>query len=68
MQRPEDVFNRDKEFSDAACPHCESKDVEVLSLFGSTTSEILLRCKKCRSCFNWMKWRGDLPGSATVED
>jgi hypothetical protein len=43
------------------CPDCASSDVEVASLFGGSTSEMLLQCGACRSCFNWVKWEHKLP-------
>lgn len=38
------------------CPWCESADTEVVSPFGGTVSEILLRCLSCGEGFGWMKW------------
>ena len=51
----------DPDFADVACPDCGATSPRLLSLFGSTTSEVLLQCGRCRSCFNWVKWRHQLP-------
>lgn len=51
----------DPDFADVACPECGATGARLLSLFGSTASEVLLQCGRCRSCFNWVKWRHQLP-------
>jgi len=51
----------DPDFRGVVCPHCQSERIELVSLFGGSVSESLLRCKDCQSVFNWVKWRGKLP-------
>ncbi|MQA04980.1 MAG: hypothetical protein GEV07_20415 [Streptosporangiales bacterium] len=62
-RRPPDseLFPVDPDFADVVCPDCAGHDIEVASLFGSTTSEVLFRCISCHSLFNWVKWRHQLP-------
>ena len=38
-----------------ACPHCGSKDTELLSEFGSTACKALHRCRACREPFDAFK-------------
>lgn len=59
--RPEASSELDPDFSGIACPDCESADIELVSLFGGNTSEVLLSCLACRTCFNWVKWQHRLP-------
>jgi len=54
----------DPDFDRVTCPDCDKADLEVVSLFGGATSEVLFRCNACTSCFNWIKWQGALPPSA----
>lgn len=63
MRRPPDreLYPADDDFAGVSCPDCDSGDVEVASLFGSTTSEVLFSCTRCRSFFNWVKWQHRLP-------
>jgi hypothetical protein len=56
-----DLYRDDPDFAGVECPDCGTGDVTVASLFGSTTSEVLFQCDRCRSCFNWVKWRHRLP-------
>ena len=44
-----------------ACPWCESTNTHVVSPFGGTVSEVLMKCEGCKSTFGWMKWEGKLP-------
>ncbi len=37
------------------CPQCKSKDVELLSQFGSTACKALYRCTKCLEPFDYFK-------------
>ena len=37
------------------CPQCKSKDVELLSQFGSTACKALYRCKECLEPFDYFK-------------
>ncbi|MBU6340054.1 MAG: phenylacetate-CoA oxygenase subunit PaaJ [Bacteroidetes bacterium] len=38
-----------------ACPHCGSKETEMLSQFGSTSCKALFRCLDCREPFDYFK-------------
>lgn len=38
-----------------ACPHCDSRDTERLSAFGSTACKALYRCRACREPFEHFK-------------
>jgi ribosomal protein S27E len=51
----------DPDFSGVTCPDCESSQIELVSLFGGSTSEVLFLCTQCRSCFNWVKWEHRMP-------
>lgn len=51
----------DPDFDGVSCPDCGADDLEVLSLFGGAASEVMFRCRGCRTSFNWIKWRGRLP-------
>lgn len=46
------------------CPYCGSCDTHIAATFGSTLSEIAMRCRNCRSSFGWIKWQ-DRPGAVT---
>jgi ring-1,2-phenylacetyl-CoA epoxidase subunit PaaD len=37
------------------CPHCKSKDTELISEFGSTACKALWRCRACREPFDYFK-------------
>ena len=37
------------------CPQCKSKEVELLSQFGSTACKALYRCKQCLEPFDYFK-------------
>ncbi len=51
----------DQDFEGIRCPHCDSADLALVSLFGSSVSEVMFRCLACRTFFNWIKWRGKMP-------
>ena len=51
----------DPDFADVTCPDCGGSAVDLVSLFGGSTAEVLFSCEQCRSCFNWVKWRHKLP-------
>lgn len=51
----------DPDYAQVACPHCGRAGCELVSMFGGAASEVLLRCRGCRTCFNWVKWQGKLP-------
>ncbi|MGB3273542.1 MAG: MaoC/PaaZ C-terminal domain-containing protein [Xanthobacteraceae bacterium] len=55
---------RDDDFKDVRCPECHGGNVELLSLFGSSISEVMFECRTCRTIFNWVKWSGKLPPTA----
>ena len=38
------------------CPWCNSQETHVVSPFGGTVSEILMKCDNCKNTFGWMKW------------
>lgn len=38
-----------------ACPHCNSRNTELISLFGSTACKSLYRCKDCLEPFDYFK-------------
>jgi len=63
-----DAMTSDDDFKDVCCPHCESDDITLISLFGSSVSEVMFRCLACHTFFNWMKWQGRLPASPALED
>lgn len=58
------IGESDRDFEGVQCPHCASEDVSLVSLFGSSVSEVMFRCLACRTFFNWVKWRGMLPPTA----
>jgi ring-1,2-phenylacetyl-CoA epoxidase subunit PaaD len=37
------------------CPHCHSKNIELISRFGSTACKALYRCIDCREPFDYFK-------------
>jgi ring-1,2-phenylacetyl-CoA epoxidase subunit PaaD len=37
------------------CPHCHSKNIELISRFGSTSCKALYRCLDCREPFDYFK-------------
>lgn len=37
------------------CPQCKSKEVELISQFGSTACKALYRCKQCLEPFDYFK-------------
>jgi len=37
------------------CPHCHSKNIELISRFGSTPCKALYRCLDCREPFDYFK-------------
>jgi ring-1,2-phenylacetyl-CoA epoxidase subunit PaaD len=37
------------------CPHCGSRETELLSEFGSTSCKALWRCRSCREPFDYFK-------------
>jgi ring-1,2-phenylacetyl-CoA epoxidase subunit PaaD len=37
------------------CPHCRSKNIEMISRFGSTACKALYRCKDCLEPFDYFK-------------
>jgi ring-1,2-phenylacetyl-CoA epoxidase subunit PaaD len=38
-----------------SCPHCHSKNIEMISRFGSTACKALYRCLDCREPFDYFK-------------
>lgn len=43
------------------CPYCGSENTRVRNPFGSTVSEMIVKCGACASTFGWMKWDGEEP-------
>jgi len=41
-----------------ACPFCDGRETELMSVFGSHASVSTYWCRACRSPFEVMKWRG----------
>lgn len=39
------------------CPFCSGTDTEQFAAFGSALSVSQYWCRKCRTVFEWMKWR-----------
>jgi len=39
------------------CPFCAGMDTEQFAAFGSALSVSQFWCRKCRTVFEWMKWR-----------
>jgi hypothetical protein len=39
------------------CPFCMGTDTEQFAAFGSALSVSQYWCRKCRTVFEWMKWR-----------
>lgn len=39
-----------------ACPHCESRDTELMSPFGSVLANAQYYCNGCSTTFEYMKW------------
>jgi ring-1,2-phenylacetyl-CoA epoxidase subunit PaaD len=38
-----------------SCPHCNSKNIELISRFGSTSCKALYRCRDCFEPFDYFK-------------
>ena len=66
--RHRELYSNDPDFDGVTCPHCDSIDLEVISLFGGAASEVMFRCIDCSTNFNWIKWRGKLPPAPSVDD
>ncbi len=58
----------DDDFKEVRCPHCESGEITLVSLFGSSVSEVMFRCLDCHTFFNWVKWQGRLPASPALDE
>ena len=43
--RHRELHTDDPDFKDVSCPDCKSDDLEVISLFGGATSEVMFRCR-----------------------
>lgn len=41
----------------APCPFCGGRDTEQFSAFGSQLSTSQYYCRRCRTVFEFMKWR-----------
>ena len=40
------------------CPFCEVRETELMNAFGSHASVATYWCRRCRSPFEVLKWRG----------
>ena len=40
------------------CPFCEAAETEIMNAFGSHASVSTYWCRRCRSPFETLKWRG----------
>jgi hypothetical protein len=65
---PRDSGELDEDFKAVRCPHCKSGDITLISLFGSSFSEVMFRCRACHTFFNWVKWQGRLPASPALDE
>lgn len=63
-----DTAMTDDDFKGVCCPHCQSANLCLISLFGSSVSEVMFRCLSCRTFFNWIKWQGRMPPSPALEN
>ena len=43
------------------CPFCESKETELIALFGMQMMTSQYYCRACRSVFEAVKWTGSEP-------
>lgn len=43
------------------CPHCGSRETELLSAFGSVLANAQYHCHGCRTPFEQVKWQPDDP-------
>ena len=41
------------------CPFCGGEETEQFAAFGSAVSTSQYYCRRCRTVFEAMKWRGD---------
>lgn len=49
---------RTKELPDSVrCPFCETTETEQFAAFGSALSVSQYYCRRCRTVFEYMKWR-----------
>jgi hypothetical protein len=39
------------------CPFCETEETELHSAFGPQLSVASYWCLRCRTAFDWLKWR-----------
>ncbi len=46
------VYNK---FTQVNCPHCNSKQTELISQFGSTACKALYKCNSCKEVFDYFK-------------
>ena len=47
-----------------ACPFCEERETELVSAFGSHASVATYWCRRCRSPFELLKWKGAAGGTS----
>ena len=48
-----------------ACPFCDGRDTELMSLFGSHASLTTYWCRRCRSPFEILRWRAQASTRST---
>ena len=55
--REKKVVGRKKaeEYYLVTCPHCKSRDTELISQFGSTACKSLYKCHDCKEPFDYFK-------------
>ena len=48
--------NRDRPRPEPRCPHCDARDAEVISLFGTQAMTLQYRCRRCATMFEAIKY------------
>ena len=55
---PKDTPLRSKELPDSVvCPFCDEDDTEQFSTFGGQVSTSQYYCNRCRTVFDYFRWR-----------
>lgn len=58
MNRPSDRSAASRELPESVtCPFCDQDDTEQFAAFGSALSTSQYYCRRCRTVFEFMKWR-----------
>lgn len=50
------------------CPFCEERETELMNAFGSHASVATYWCRRCRSPFELLKWRGSRGEAPATSD